>query len=325
MKVRALCCAVIVAFTFGAASSLSAFAQDAKDWPNKAVRVILNFAPGGSLDNSMRPISERLSKAFGQQFVLEHRGGASGAIGLEAGLKAPPDGYTFVTTPGLSMTILPHLRKVPYDPFKDFVPVTMFTAAPLLFAVHPSLPANSVREVIAHAKANPGKVVWGTAGVGTTAHLLLEMVNKEAGVNILHVPYRGGGESLADFLAGVFHIHGDPNTLPHIASGKAKLLAISDVKRHPDFPNVPLLSEIYPSIDPFAWFAMFAPPGTPDPIIRKLSAEMVKIGKEPELADVLRKVALTSTAGTPEDLTAQLKKDHDRYGRIIRELGIKGE
>lgn len=300
-------------------------AQSPTDWPNKAVRILLNFAPGGSLDNSMRPFSERLSKSLGQQFVLEHRGGASGAIGLEAGLKAPPDGYTFVTTPGLSMTILPHLRKVPYDPIKDFLPVTMMTAGPLLFAVHPSLPAKTVQEVIAHAKANPGKVVWGTAGVGTTGHLLLEMVNKEAGVNILHVPYRGGGESLADFLAGVFHLHADPNTLPHIAAGKAKLLAVSDVQRLPDYPDVPLLSEFYPAIDPFPWFGMFAPPGTPDPIIRKLADAMIKIGKDPELTSVLRKVALRPTAGTPEELNAQLKKDHERYGRIIRDLGIKAE
>ena len=303
----------------------SATAQDAKDWPNKPVKVIVNFAPGGSSDNSMRPFTERLSKALGQQFVLEHRGGASGAIGLEAMTKSPPDGYTFAVTPGLSLMILPHIRKTPYDPLKDFVPVTMLTVGTVLFAVHPTVPGNSVQEVIAHIKTNPGKLSWGTAGVGSMAHILNEMVNKEAGINILHVPYRGGGESLADFLAGNVQIHADPNTFPHIPLGKAKLLAVIDRKRHPDYPNVPMLKEIFPSMDFLGWFGVFAPVGTPEPIVRKLAAEMAKIAKEPDLEPLLRKVALAPTAGPPEELGEQLKKDFDRYGKIIKALGIRAD
>lgn len=313
----------IAGMAIGVSVAHPAHSQDATDWPNRSVKIISNFAPGGSTDNSMRPYVERLTKSLGQQFVLEYRGGASGAIGLEAMTKSPPDGYTFAVTPGLSLMILPHLRKTPYDPLKDFVPVTMPTIGTVLFAVNPTVPGNSVQEVITYAKANPGKLSWGTAGVGSMAHILSEVIKKEAGVNILHVPYRGGGESLADFLAGVFHIHADPNTFPHIASGKAKLLAVIDQQRHPDYPNVPVLKEIYPSMDFLGWFGMYAPVGTPDAIVRKFSAEMIKISKDPEMAAILRKVALAPSSGTPEELDQQLKKDFERYGKIIKELNIR--
>ena len=323
--IRRPAASLAAAALFAGASAVPAFAQGAKDWPDKPVRVIVNFAPGGSADNSMRPYAERLSKNLGEQFVLEHRGGASGAIGLETAMKAPPDGYTFVITPGLSLMILPHLRKTPYDPLKDFKPVTMLTVGTVLVAVHPTLPVNSVQELVAHVKANPGKIGWGTAGVGSMAHIMTEMLNREAGIQILHVPYRGGGESLADFLAGTVQIHADPNTFPHIPLGKAKLLAVIDRQRHPDYPNVPVLKEIYPAFDFLGWFGVFAPPGTPDDIIRKMSDEMVKVSKDPEMTTLLRKLALTPTAGPPEALAEQLKKDHERFGRIIKELGIKAE
>ena len=195
----------------------------------------------------------------------------------------------------------------------------------VLFAVHPTVPGNSVQEVLAHIKQNPGKLSWGTAGIGSMAHILTAMVNKEAGVNILHVPYRGGGESLADFLAGVVQIHADPNTFPHIPAGKARLLAVIDRQRHPDYPNVPMLKEIFPSMDFIGWFGVFAPPGTPDDIVRKMADEMAKIAKDPEMETLLRKVALAPTAGPPDELALQLKKDFDRYGRIISEFGIKAE
>ena len=174
--------------------------------------------------------------------MIENKGGASGAIGIEAAVKTPPDGYNFLVTSRSASSSCPHLRNTSYDPLKDLVPVTQFTDGTLLFAVHPSVPANSIQELVAYAKANPGKLSWGTAGIGSYGHLLFEAFKLQAGVDILHVPYRGGGESLTDFLAGVFHIHADPNTMPHVTGGKAKLLAILDRKRRPDFPNVPVCS-----------------------------------------------------------------------------------
>lgn len=322
--VRLLQCGVV--FIVGLATGAeSAGAQDAKDWPNKTVRIIVNFGAGGSADNSMRPYAERLSKSLGQQFVLEHRGGASGALGAEALTKSAPDGYTFLITPALTMVILPHLRKTPFDTLKDFVPVTAPTVATLLFAVHPSLPGKSVQEVVTHLKANPGKYSWGTAGVGSMGHIMLETFKAAAGVDILHVPYRGGGESLADFVAGVVQLHADANTLPHVASGKAGLFAVVDRARHPDYPNVPLLKEFYPEVDFLAWFGIFAPVGTPDAVVKKFASEMIKIGNDPELGALLRKVALAPTAGPPEELDEMLKKDHARFGALIQKLGIKAE
>ena len=300
-------------------------AQDAKDWPNKPVRIILNYAPGGSSDNTMRPYTERLTKTLGQQFVIEYRGGASGAIGLEATAKSAPDGYTFGLTPMLSLAISPHLRKVAFDPLKDFKPVAMVTVATVLFASHPSVPGKTFQEVAAHIKQNPGKLGFGTAGVGAMLHILIEVLKKDHGIDILHVPYRGAGESLQDFLAGTIQLHGDPNTLPHIVGGKANLLAILDTGRHPDFPNVPVLKEIYPAIDWTSWFGLFAPQGTPDAIVEKMSAELAKLAKDPEVMAFHRKVALTSASSTPAELGEQLKKDHSRFGQIIKDAGIKAE
>jgi tripartite-type tricarboxylate transporter receptor subunit TctC len=303
--------------------SATATAQGAADWPNRSVKIIVNFGPGGSIDNSMRPFADRLSRMLGQQFVIDNRGGASGALGIEAAIKAPPDGYTFVATPSLSVVVLPHLRKTPYDPLKDLVPVTQFTEGTLLFAVHPSVPANSLQELVAYAKSNPGKLSWGTAGVGSYGHLTCEAFKLQAGVDILHVPYRGGGESLADFLAGVVQIHADPNTMPHVSAGKAKLFAVLDRNRRPDFPDVPLLKEVYPELDFLVWFAMFAPPGTPPAIVRKMSEAMNKVARDPDLAPLLLKTALAPNPGTPAELDALLRKDHERYGKLARQLNLR--
>src|SRR5262245_54797149 len=306
--------------TLGATAAL---AQSAADWPNKTVRVIVNFAPGGSTDNAMRPFADHLSRALGQQIVIDNKGGASGAIGIEAAIKSPPDGYTFTATASLSVVTLPHLRKTPYDPLKDLVPVTQFTDGTLLFAVHPSVAASSVPDLVTYAKANPGKLSWGTAGVGSYGHLLCEAFKLQAGIDILHVPYRGGAESLADFLAGVVQVHADPNTMPHVAVGKAKLLAVLDRQRRPDFPDVPLLKEIYPELDFLVWFALFAPPGTPAAIVRRMSQEMNNVARDPELKSLLLKTALAPNPGTPEELNALLRKDHERYGNLVRKLNLR--
>ncbi len=302
-----------------------ALAQGAAGWPNKTVRVIVNFAPGGSADNSMRPFADRLSRALGQQFVIDNRGGASGALGIEAAVKSAPDGYTFVVTPSLSVVILPHLRKTPYDPLKDLVPVTQFTDGTLLFAVHPSVAGKLGAGPGGVRQGNPGKLSWGTAGVGSYGHLLCEAFKLQAGIDILHVPYRGGAESLADFLAGVVQIHADPNTMPHVSVGKAKLLAVLDRQRRPDFPDVPLLKEIYPELDFLVWFGMFAPPGTPQAIVRKMSEEMNKVARDPELRAHLIKTALAPNPGTPEELDALLRSDHERYGALVRRLNLRTE
>ena len=298
-------------------------ADPAANWPSKPVKLIVNFGPGGSTDNAARPFAERLSRDLGQQFVIENRGGASGALGLEAAMKSAPDGYTFVATPALSICILPHMRKTPFDVFKDFAPVSRFTNGTLLFAVHPTVPANSVQELVEYAKKNPGKLTWGTAGYGSQGHLILEAFKLSTGTDILHVPYRGGGESLADFIAGVVQIHADPNTLPHVAAGKGKLLAIFDDKRLTDYPNVPLVKEIYPELDYLGWFAILAPAGTPVPIIRKFSAALNKIAADPELKAHMAKFAIAPNPDTPEQLAEVIRADFDRYGKLVRQLNLR--
>ncbi len=300
-------------------------AQSADNWPNKVVKIIVNFAPGGSTDNAMRPFADRLSKALGQQFVIDNRGGASGALGLEAAVRSAPDGYTFVATPSLSVTVLPNLRKLPIDLFKDLKPVSRFTDGTLLFAVHPSIPANTIPEFVDYAKKNPGKLSWGTAGIGSQGHMMCEAFKAAAGIDILHVPYKGGGESLADFLAGVHQIHADANTFPHLAQGKGKLLAVLDRQRHPDYPNVPLLQEFYPEIDFYAWFGLYAPAGTPDAIINKLAATMGKIAQEPDLIAQFRKLALRPNPSSPEELAKTMRSDYDQYAALVKKLNMKPE
>ena len=300
-----------------------ATAQTAAEWPNKPVRVIVNYPPGGSTDNATRPFTDRLPTALGQQFVIENKGGASGAVGVETGTKAAPDGYTFFVTPVSALTILPNARPTPYDPFKDMVPVTHFTDSTLVVAVHPSVPVTTLPELIAHAKKNPGKVSFGSSGLGTLTQMICEGINLSGGIDMLHVPYRGGAESLADFLAGVTQVFSEGNVLPHVKAGKAKLLAVVDSQRHPDFPNVPMLREIYPELTILNWFAMFAPAGTPDPIVRKLSAAMNKIALMPEVNTHLLKFALRAHAGTPEELTVMLRNDFDLYGKMVRDLKIR--
>jgi len=314
----------IAAATVFATCSFAALAQSAANWPDKPVRIIINFAPGGGTDNGMRPYTEPLHRLLGQPIVLEHKGGASGAIGIEAGVKSRNDGYTFFATPGLSVAILPHIRKLPYDPFKDMVPVSYFTSYPMFLAVHPSVPVANLKDFVAYAKANPDKLSLGSSGIGTTGHLVIEALNRAAGITVLHVPYRGSADALNDFLAGVVQVFADPTVAPHVKAGKARLLAVTG-ERHPDYPDVPSFAETYPDADFIGWNALFAPVGTPDAIVRKMSAALDTISKTKEIGDLLFRVGQFPHGGTPEDLTKMLRSDYDRYGKLVKELGIKQE
>lgn len=300
----------------------AAVAQSAANWPDRPVKIVLNFAPGGGIDNGMRPFTEPLQRALGQPFVLEHKGGASGAIGVEAGTKAAPNGYTFFATPSLTLAILPNVRTTPYDPFKDMTPVSYFTWYPMMLTVHPSVPVNNLKELVAYGKANPAKLSLGSSGIASTGHLVVEGFNKAAGLSILHVPYRGSSDAMNDFLAGVVQVFADPTIAPHIKAGKVKLLAVTG-DRHPEYPDVPTFAETYPEADFVGWNGLFAPVGTPEPIIRKLNETMSMIAKTPEVAALLLKVGQFPHAGTPEDLAAVLRKDHARYGKLTRELNIR--
>jgi len=294
-------------------------------WPSKPVRIIVVAAPGGSLDNATRPLVEHLTKAFGQQFVVENRGGASGAIGAEVAVKSPPDGHTFVVMSSSTAAILPNLRSLSFDMFKDLAPVSYFIDGTQLLTVHPSVPANTLAELVEYGKKNPGKLNFANPGQGTAAHLFSEMFARAAGIELTQIAYRGAGEALPDFLSGVTQLYLDPNALPHVKTGKIRLLAVFDSERHPDFPNIPTLREAYPQLDDIWWFGLFAPAGTPDPIVRRLSEEMNKIARGEEYKAQVARVSLRPKAGTPEDLTAILRKDHERFGKLARELKLRAD
>ena len=303
------------------AGTTAAQAQSA--WPTKPVKVIVPYAPGGSTDNGTRPVMDRLSSAFGQQFIIENKGGASGAVGTEAGVRSVPDGYTFFVVPVATATVLPAARKMPFDSFKDMMPVSKVFENTLVFAIHPSLPATTMEEFVAYTRQNPGKLAFGSSGLGTLTQMVCESVKSAGGLDMLHVPYRGGAEALTDFLAGHVQVFCEGNVLPHVKAGKARLLAVADNERHPDFPDVRMLKEIWPEADAVSWGGLFAPAGTPDAIIRRLSAEMQKIAKDPALREQMMRVAVRPAASSPEELTAELRKDYDRYSRMVRELNIR--
>lgn len=319
MKIKLLSLSVTIA----AALSVNAPAQ--ASWPERPVRIIVNFGPGGSTDNAARPYADRLSKALGQQFVIENKSGASGTIGVEGFVRAAPDGYTLLVTGSPVLAVIPQARKVSWDPLKDLVPVAHLTDYMLPIVVNPSLPANSIKELQDYAKANPGKLNCGSAGLGTLTHLICESLKSVAGIDNLHVPYRGGADALNDFLAGVTQIHSEPNVMPHVPSGKAKLLAIADRARHPDFPNVPLISETHPDIAIVGWFGLFAPTGTPPAIVKRLNEEVTKIAADPDLQKHFLRLAQRVASGTPEQFAALLQKDWEYYGKLVKTLNLKLE
>ena len=313
--------ALILGLGLAAAWLGAAAAQPA--WPTKPVKIIVPYAPGGSTDNGARPIAERLSQSLGQQFVIDNRGGAAGAVGTEAGVRSAPDGYTFFVVPVATATVLPAARKMPYDSLKDMVPVSKLFENTLVFAIHPSLPASTMEEFVAYAKANAGKLAFGSSGLGTLTQMICESAKAAAKIDMLHVPYRGGGEALTDFLAGHVQVHCEGNVLPHVKAGKAKLLAVADNERHPDFPDVRMLKEIWPDADAVSWGGLFAPVGTPEAVVRRLSDEIRKLSQDPALRAQMERVAVRPAGSTPEALVAELRKDYERYGKLVRDLNIK--
>ncbi len=308
-----------------AAAVLSPLAASADTWPSRPVKVIVPYAPGGATDNATRPFMEKISASLGQQFVIENKGGASGAIGVEAGAKSAPDGYTFFMAPVATVTIVPIGRKTPYDPFKDMVPVGRYVDAIFALFMHPAVPANSLKELVAHAKANPGKVHFASSGIGTSTQMAGEILKKVAGIDIVHVPYRGGAESLTDLLAGQVQLYFEPSALPHAKAGKVKMLAVIDSERSTELPDVPTMAEALPGYDLSVWFGMFAPAGTPQAIVAKMNAELNKAAQAPDMRERLAKLSLKPRTDTPEEHAAALKRDYDRYGALMREIGMKLE
>ena len=295
-------------------------------WPDRPVKLVLPYAPGGATDIIGRPWAEQLTKAFGQQFVIENRGGASGMIGTEAVAKSAPDGYTFLLTPSAPLTVQPVLRKVSYDPRKSFMPVGRVGDLISGFAIHPSAGIKTFAEMIAYAKANPGKLTYGSAGQGTSSHLRIEMLKVRAGIDVLHVPYRGNADALNDLLAGNIHMMNEINPMPHVKAGKLILLDISHSERHPDFPGVPTIYEHgYGSAYVPSWYAVWAPAGTPKEIVEALNARIIAIGNSAEMKASLLKLNVTIVPQTTAEMAQHLDEDMKRLKELIELTGIKAE
>jgi len=308
------------------AAAWAGAARAQANWPERPVRLILPYAPGGATDLIARPWAEKLSQAFGQQFVIENRGGAAGMIGTEAAAKATPDGYNFLLTPSAPLTALPQLRKTPYDPAKSFTPVGRVGDLVSGYVIHPSAGVRTFPEMIAYAKKNPGKLAYGSAGLGSSSHMRIETLRTKAEVDILHVPYRGTGDALNDLLAGNIHMMNEVAPIAHVRAGKLILLAITHSARHPDFPDVPTLRELgYEDADVPSWYSIQAPAGTPKQIIAKMNAKMLEIGADPEFKARMLKLNVLLPLQTPEQMARHLEEDTKAIGAVIKAANIKLE
>lgn len=309
----------------GLAASTLAPAIHAQDrWPARPVKIIVPYAAGGSTDVVARPWAERLTHAFGQSFVIDNRGGASGSIGTEAVARAVPDGYTLLLTPNSALSIVPQLRKVGYDVKKDFSPIARVGDLIGGWVVRADLGINTLAELVAYAKKSPNKLAYGGGGLGTTTQMRLETLKIRAGIDILYVPYRGNGEAMTDLLGGQIQVMNEIIVFPHVKAGSLKLLAISHATRHPDFPDVPTLTEAgYPNADVPLWFSILAPAGTPRAIITTLNTKITEIAGTGDMIRRLREISVVAPTQTPEEIAAFLETDYVENGKVIREANIK--
>jgi tripartite-type tricarboxylate transporter receptor subunit TctC len=299
----------------------------AQPWPGKPVRVMVNVAPGGVADVTMRVLGARLTETLGQPFVVENRAGGDGYIGFEAVGRADPDGYTLLYSPGSSMMIAPHIvKRADLDPTKLLVPVVPTGRVSLYVMTHPNVPVTNFKEFLAYARANPGKLNYGTPGNGTSPHIATEVFNREAKVKLNHVPYKGAGPALKDLLGGVIDLAFDPGVgIAQAKAGKLRMIVIAGPSRHPDFPDVPTLEENgIKGVDGGPHFGFYATSGTPREAIDRLNREVIKAMQEPTVRDRFKALAVDlADPMTPEQFSAYVKSEYDRYARLIPELGIK--
>ena len=321
---RVLCGSMIAALAL--LVSEVAFGQA---YPTHPIRLVVPSSAGAGVTDIMaRLVGQRLSESLGQQIVIDNRPGASGILGSEVVAKAPSDGYTLLIA-NVSLIVNPYLyAKMPYDPLADFMPVTMINAAPLQLVVHPSVPAHSVAELVAYAKSRPGQLNYGSGGLGSTPYLAVELFKSIVGIDVVHVPYKGGAPALTELVGGqlTFMIENVPGTTPFVKSGKLRALAITSTERSPLAPDLPTMVEAgVPGYEMSGWNGIFAPKGTPPEIVARLHAELVKILRAPEVKEQLAALGAEPVGDTPEEFGAFLKADKARWGKIIQEKGIRPE
>ena len=311
--------------TLSVAFALHAYGQDA--WPTRPVRMILPFPPGGGTDILGRLIAERLSAGIGQPVVTENRGGAGGNVGAEAAARSAPDGYTIVLV-APSLAISPTLySKINYDPVKDFAPISLVATVPNVMVTQPSLPGQ-LQEFIAFVKAKPGALNFGSGGAGTSNHLAGELFNIVTGARLVHVPYKGVNLAMQDVLAGNVHLVfiGIPAAAPHIKAGKLRALAIVAPQRSTALPDVPTVAEAgLKDFEVTTWYGILAPAGTPQSVVRRLNAELVKVMHAPEMKEKLTATGTEPLTSTPEEFAAYIKREIAKWGDVIRKVGVKAD
>ncbi len=320
---------VLAALGAGLASPL-AFAQGA--WPNRPVRIVVPFPPGGTTDILARALAPELTRAFGQSFVVENRAGAGGNIGAEAVAKSPNDGYTLlmgtVGTHGINRALY---DKLPYDPIKDFVPVSMMAGVPNVMVVNAdkarALNINNVRDFIRHAKANPGRMNMASSGNGTSIHLAGELFKSMTGTFMVHFPYRGSGPALLDMLSGNMDVMFDnlPSSMPHIRSGKLKALAVTSLERSVALPDVPTVEEAagLKGFDASSWFGLLAPAGTPADIVNRLQQETAKALATPAMKEKLAAQGAIASGNTPTEFARFIDAEHRKWAQVVKASGAK--
>jgi len=313
----------------GTALALVAGLAPAQNYPNKPIRMVSPFAAGGGVDFTARFIGQKISEGLGQTVVVENRAGAGGAIGTEFVAKAPPDGYTLLLGSAGPMTILPGLTaKLPYDPLKDFAPITLVTSMPFVLVVHPSLPVKTVKELLALARAKPGQLNFGSPGNGTTTHLAEELLKMSANVDMVHVPYKGVAPALTDLLAGqVQFMSGDLSTvMPQVRAGKLRAIAVTSSKRSAQVPDLPTIAEGgLPGYDASGWFGVLAPAATPVDLVTRLHAVIVKGISTPEARERLASLGGDVVGNTPAEYAVFLRADLAKWSKLIKTIGLKAE
>jgi tripartite-type tricarboxylate transporter receptor subunit TctC len=299
-------------------------AAQAEEWPTKPVKLMYNYPAGNGGDTVTRYVAEMLSKKFGQAFVVENRPGAAGAVGVETMTKSAPDGYTFLTTPNAPLVLLPLLRKVPYDP-NDLVPVAALGEYVYAWSVLPTLGPKNMAELVALAKSKPGQLTYGTPGAGSATNLRGETWNKMAGIEVVHVPYRGGSEAIIDLLGGRLDIMIDYATFPHAKAGKVLLLAMTTSRRHPDFPDVPTIKEAGYDIGLPTFLSLYGIKGTPPDIVKKMGDAMKEITATPEYEERLLQIGFFAMKQTGPEVVALTTDSAKDFKTWVEKTGLKIE
>jgi len=313
---------LILSFLSLAFFSAGALAQA---WPSKPIRLIIPWPPGGPAEALARVVTAKMSAVLGQPFIIEAKPGANGTIGTNLVAKAAPDGYTILFSHLGPTAISPSLQKdLPYDPLKDFEPITQVISGPTLLVVRNGLPIRSVKELIAYAKANPGKLSYASVGVASTTHLAGEMLNVAAGINTLHVPYKGSTPAITDMMGERvdFAFFGISGSMQQARAGQIRMLAISTLKRSPNFPDIPAVAETVPGFELNSWYGMMAPAGTPKAIVNRLQQEVAAAVKKPDVVEWMKQSGLDPVGSTPEEHAAYIRSETVKWAKAIKDAKV---